>query len=186
MNKTIILIGPMCAGKSSVAKKLSDITGLPWCEMDDVRFEYYKEIGFTREKEKEVFQKNGLKGVLNYWKPFEAHSVKRILEDYPNHIIAFGGGHSVYENEELFDKVYNILKNYKHIFLLLPSKNNEISLETLNKRLSKLTDNKDAFELNEYLINHESNEKLAKHIIYTQNKTIEEVAKEVISISNIT
>lgn len=107
------------------------------------------------------------------------------MEDYPNHILAFGGGHSVYENEELFDKVYNILKNYKHIFLLLPSKNNEISLEILNKRLLKLTDNKDAFELNEYLINHKSNEKLAKHIIYTQNKTIEEVAEEVISISNL-
>lgn len=46
MPATIILIGPMCAGKTTVGEAISKKLGVPQCTMDYVRYEYYKEIGF--------------------------------------------------------------------------------------------------------------------------------------------
>ncbi|WP_257141260.1 adenylyl-sulfate kinase [Priestia megaterium] len=49
MKKTIILIGPICSGKTTVAEIISNKLDIPQCSIDDVRFDYYKEIGFSKE-----------------------------------------------------------------------------------------------------------------------------------------
>lgn len=180
MQKTIILIGPICSGKTTLAEIISTKLGIPQCSIDDVRYDYYQEIGFSRERQTEIREKDGFKGVYSYWKPFEAHSVIRVIEDYPNHIIDFGGGHSVYEDEVLFKKVHDALKNFKNVFLLLPSENANESVKTLNDRLHKITDDNSVVELNKHFITHKSNEVLAKHIIYTNGKSVEETAKQII------
>src|SRR5699024_5548285 len=123
--------------------------------------------------------------MYEYWKPFEVHAVKRMLEDYPNFIHDFGAGHSVYEDEDLFKEVKNILNNYENIFLLLPSQNEMESINVLNERLKEVTTNKDAYKLNEHFVKHESNKMLAKHIIYTNDKKPEMVADTIIQISGV-
>lgn len=60
-------------------------------------------------------QREGFLGIYRYWKPFEAYSVKRALELYPDHIHDFGAGQSVYEDEELFKEVQNVLEPYSNI-----------------------------------------------------------------------
>ncbi|MEH7459515.1 shikimate kinase [Bacillus pseudomycoides] len=182
MQKTIILIGPICSGKTSVAEIISNQLHIPQCSIDEVRFEYYKEIGFSQERQKEIREQKGFKGVYQYWKPFEAHSVQRVLEDYPNHVIDFGGGHSVYEDDNLLKKVQFTLNLHKNVFLLLPSANVDESVKTLNERLHTITDNKDVFKINEHFITHKSNKLLAKHVIYTNGKSVKEVADEVIQL----
>jgi shikimate kinase len=183
MKNTIILIGPMCSGKSTLGEAISKKTGVPRCSMDDVRFDYYKEIGFSEERQREIHNRDGFEAVYKYWKPFEAHAVKRVLEDYPDHIHDFGGGHSVYEDENLLNVVKTVLDNYKNVFLILPCQNEVESLKILNKRLEKTTDNDAVLRLNEHFIKHISNKLLAKHIIYTEGKSIEDAAEEIIQLS---
>lgn len=122
--------------------------------------------------------------MYEYWKPFEAHAVKRALEDYPNCIHDFGAGHSVYEDELLFKEVKSILYNYENVFLLLPSQNEKESINVLNERLKDVTTNNDVYKLNEHFVNHKSNKLLAKYTIYTNGYSPEETADEITEITN--
>ncbi|CDQ41554.1 MULTISPECIES: hypothetical protein [Virgibacillus] len=184
-SKTIILIGPICAGKSTVAELLSDKTKIHRCTMDDLRFDYYKEIGFSEEQQNKIREDYGYMAMYEYWKPFEAHAVKRVLEDYPNYIHDFGAGHSVYEDEGLFREVKDALGNYENVFLLLPSQNEMESINVLNERLKEETSNKEAYKLNEHFVKHKSNKLLAKQIIYTNGNSPEMIADKIIQISGI-
>lgn len=168
----IILIGPIRAGKSTIADIISEKLDLPRCSMDEVRRDYYREIGYSAEVEQEIREKHGFEGVYKYWKKYEAHAVVRVLEDYDNHVIDFGAGHSVYEDSKLFSKVENVLDEEKHIFLILPSADKDESIRILNER--------EYHPINRHFVEHESNYKLAKHIIYTKGKTPEESANEII------
>lgn len=151
--------------------------------MDDLRFDYYREIGFSKKKQDEIRKTDGYEAMYKYWKPFEAHAVKRVLEDYPNHIHDFGAGHSVYEDEHLLKKVKDVLDNYKNVFLLLPSQKEQESMSILNERLQGITTNNSVYELNEHFIKHKSNKLLAKHVIYTKGRSIEDIAEKIIKIS---
>ncbi|WP_100010508.1 shikimate kinase [Lentibacillus sediminis] len=185
MASTIILIGPICSGKSTVAEVLSTKTGIPQRPMDDLRFDYYKEIGFSTEKQNEIRENNGYMAMYQYWKPFEAHAVKRVLEDYPNCIHDFGAGHSVYEDQILFKAVKRILNGYENVFLLLPSQNEQESINVLNERLKDVTTNNEVYRLNEHFVKNKSNKLLAKYTVYTNGSSPEDIADEIIEMSSI-
>ncbi|MED3820270.1 shikimate kinase [Priestia megaterium] len=186
MQTPIILIGPMCAGKTTVGEKVAAKLNIPQCSMDEVRFSYYREIGFSKETQQQIREKQGFQGMYAYWKPFEAYAVKRILEEHKHAVIDFGAGHSVYEDIKLFQQVEKTLKPYQSLFLLLPSVDKEESIQILHQRLHQITDDKDVFELNKHFVTHPSNQKLAKQTIYTKEKSADTVAEEIIScISNI-
>src|SRR5260221_11704513 len=106
MHSTIILIGPICAGKSTVAKLLAEALHLPHYSVDDDRWTYYKEIGYDEAEASRIAKsEQGMLGLLRYWKPFEAHAVERVLADHSDSVIDFGAGHSVYEDPSLFARV---------------------------------------------------------------------------------
>src|SRR3982751_6010051 len=104
MQSSVILIGPMHAGKSTVAKLLAERWGVRRICMDDVRWDYYREIGYEEAKQKEAYDRGGFAGMVAYWKPFEAHAVERLLSEVgaERRVIDFGAGHSVYEDPGLF------------------------------------------------------------------------------------
>ncbi|RMA90615.1 LOW QUALITY PROTEIN: shikimate kinase [Priestia megaterium] len=177
MQTPIILIGPMCAGKTTVGEKVAKKLDIPQCSMDEVRFSYYREIGFSKETQQNIREKQGFQGMYAYWKPY---AVKRILEEYKHAVIDFGAGHSVYEDMGLFQQVEKTLKPYQSLFLLLPSADKEESIQLLHQRLQQITDDKDVFELNKHFVTHLSNEMLAKQTIYTKEKSADTVAEEII------
>ncbi|WP_252312479.1 hypothetical protein [Sinobaca sp. H24] len=115
----VIIIGPICSGKSTVSALLADMLQRPLCCMDTIRFTYYKELGFSEKIQEQIRKKEGFPGVYHYWKPFEAHAVKRVLEDFPGHIHDFGAGHSVQEEQGSASVVKKALHAAK-VFLLLP------------------------------------------------------------------
>jgi hypothetical protein len=82
VKQEIIVIGPIGAGKSTQARLLSERLGLPRCSMDDVRWSYYKEIGYDEALAKQISAKDGFLGLYRYWKPFEAHAVERLLAEH--------------------------------------------------------------------------------------------------------
>jgi shikimate kinase len=103
LKSTIILIGPMSAGKSTMAKLLAEKLDLPRFELDQERWDYYDEIGYDKAAVSEIARSDqGMLGLLRYWKPFEAHAVARMLAEHNDCIIDFGAGHSVYEEPQLF------------------------------------------------------------------------------------
>jgi shikimate kinase len=182
LTKPIILIGPIAAGKSTVANLLAKNIGIPNIPMDRVRWYFYFKDGFSQEVESEfaTFTEK-----MAYWKPFEVKAVQRIISEFPNSIIDFGAGHSCYEDPTQLSAVELVLKPLPNIFLLMPSENKKTSLEICNRRLTEADGappDDAVIEANKLFINHESNYRLAKHIIYTESKTVLETAEEIQSL----
>jgi adenylate kinase family enzyme len=186
MSSTIILIGPLGAGKTTVGQLLAEKLGLPFCSVDTVREEYYQKVGYDQALASQLAaSEQGLQEVLRYSKPFEARMVEQILADYHG-VIDFGASNSVYEDEGLFTRVENALAPYPNVMLLLPSPDLDESAEILKERLIRMliesgkefTD--ELFELNEYFVKHPSNRQLAKQIVYTQGKTPAEICDELV------
>lgn len=178
MGTEVILIGPMGAGKSTQGKLLADALGLPQCSMDDVRWAYYREIGFDADKQREIARQEGVQGVYRYWKPFEAHAVERLLADHHDCVIDFGAGHSVFEDEHLFERVRRALAPYPNVVLLLPSPDLQLSIRILRSRISGPPENLD---LNSHFVLDHSNYDLAKIVVYTEGKTPEETRDSILA-----
>jgi hypothetical protein len=111
----VVLIGPMAAGKSSVATLLAERTGRRNVPLDMVRWAYYFKAGFDLAEQRRREHESGRLGRLAYWKPFEAHAVERVLADFPDAIIDFGAGHSVYDDEQLLARVQVALAPVPHV-----------------------------------------------------------------------
>jgi shikimate kinase len=176
----IILIGPIGAGKSTVGELLAQKLNIPQVSMDDLRFDYYNEIGYDAELGQKIRETEGFWGIYRYWKPFEAHAVKRILSDHQSYVIDFGAGHSVFEDETLFAQVKQTLSPFPNVILLIPSPDHDESIAILNEReewLKDMTPN-----INEHFVRHPSNYALAKHVVNTKNKSPVETCDEILSL----
>lgn len=187
INATIILIGPMSAGKSTLAGLLAEKLGLPRYEVDEDRWTYYKEIGYDEAAAAQIARSDqGMVGLLRYWKPFEAHAVERVLADHSGCVIDFGAGHTVYEDETLFARVQRALAPYPNVILLLPSPDLDESVKVLNARFSELLTREIGsvdpalLDVNAHFVKHPSNARLAKRVIYTQHKTPDETCAEIL------
>lgn len=178
-DNTIILIGPMGAGKSSTAKVLRDVRHMERISLDNKdRFDYLY-------KRKRKFRN---------FKNFEFFLTCTILATLKRPaIVDFGAGHSVYEDKEVFALMKQICGQFKHVFLLLPTHNDVNSdgsinpsknAQILSLRLQrdkhrpwegnlhfqrKMADN------NHFLTCH-CNYDLATNIIYQDNKDMDQVA----------
>jgi hypothetical protein len=187
MNSTIILIGPLGAGKTTVGQLLAAKLGLPLCSVDNVRQHYYEKVGYNQSLASEIASSDqGVGGVLRYSKPFEAQMVEMVLADYRHSIIDFGASNSVYDDEDLLTQVENAMAPYSNVILLLPSPNKDESIEILKARLIRMlteagkTYTDELFELNKYFIQHPANRQLAKQFVYTKDKTPESICDEII------
>lgn len=179
MRTEIILIGPIGAGKSTQGKLLSEHLGLPQCSMDALRWDYYREIGYSEETELEKEKTEGFEGVYRYWKPFEAHAVERLLSEHHDCVIDFGAGHSVFEDDALFDRVQRALLPFKNVVLLLPSPDLDESVRILCGE--EEAPGPDDFDFHAHFVKHRSNHDLARLMIYTQGRTPEQTRDDILA-----
>lgn len=182
----VIIIGPMCAGKSTIAQCLSERLSLLRIELDEVRWSYYEEIGYDPAAVEPIAKAEGIMGVARHWKPFEAHAVERVLAGAPQAIVDFGAGHSVYEEASLLERAQRALMPFPNVVLLLPSPDPSESVTLLNARLAALLEREvgtvdpTVLALNEHFVRHPSNRQLAKHVVFTQEKSPEDTCQEVL------
>jgi shikimate kinase len=77
MEISIILIGPLGAGKTSVGNLLAEKLDLPFCSVDAVREVYYRKVGYDEAYASQIATSDqGIQGVLRYSKPFEARMIE--------------------------------------------------------------------------------------------------------------
>lgn len=164
---SIILIGPMGVGKSTIAEELYEKTKLPKISLDDRNF--LSSIYSQREK-------------FDNFKDFEFYLTTRVLSgiNQPT-VIDFGAGHSIYENPLMFIEMKKFLSKFKNVVFLIPSQDKEISLNIVNQRLTKKRNvNKQQLNDNRHFVYSSCNESLATITEYTFNKSPEEIANDII------
>lgn len=184
MPSNIILIGPVRAGKTTVGRLLAEKLGVPDIVLDDLRWQYYKEAGYDPELAQRVRETGGFVALAFYWKLFDVHAVERVLADHPEGIINFGAGHSVYESQEQEERLKEVLDPYPNVVLLLPSADPDESIRILDERTADLAGTYgQGFNWNAYFVRHRAMYELAKHVVYTEGKTPQETAEEIITLT---
>jgi shikimate kinase len=172
---TIILIGPMKVGKTTVAGLLAARLGIPQQALDKSRKIYYKEIGYDSEYALRLVESGALEAALQYCKPFEVHAVERHLAESRDCVIDFGAGQSVQDDPVLCERVRQALAPYSNVVLLLPDPDAEQSIAYLDERIDE-----DLRGVNAHYIRHPANRALAKAIVYTIGKSPEETCDEIL------
>lgn len=174
----IILIGPIGEGKSTLGRLLAGKRGLPQVSLDDLRFDYFREIGYDEDFGRRLRAEQGFPALVAYWKPFEAHAVERVLADHRDCIFDFGAGYTVHEDESLFKRVQTALAPFRHVVLLLPDPSVEISQAIMESYDPVVARDRD---INLHFLTHPSNGLLAKHVIYWRGLSPQETCDRVLA-----
>jgi shikimate kinase len=176
----VVLIGPPCAGKSTVADLLSVALAVPQCSTDGGLLEqYYQELGYDEQLARQLREQEGFQGIERYAEQFGAAVIKRLLTDYSQSILDFGAGLSMYEDDAHFARVQQILAPYPNVILLLPSPDLDESVQILKERPRGAIRGQDS---NLYLLNHHAYCDLAKIVVYTHERTPEETCYEIMRL----
>ena len=119
---------------------------------------------------------------LRYFKNFEFVLTGTVLSSlHRPYVIDFGAGHSIYEDEELRNKMKIMCSDFRNIILLLPTENKEESRKILLERRNiKEGSHKD--QDNWHFITAPNNYELATNIVYEEGKNPEEVSNEILQI----
>lgn len=174
----IVLIGPIGAGKSTIGALLADTLGLPQVSLDDLRFDYIREIGYDEERGRRIRAQEGFPALVNYWKPFEAHAVERVLADHRECVFDFGAGYTVHEDEALFERVRQALAPFRNVVLLLPDPDVATSQAIMESYDPYVARDR---EINLHFLSHPSNRLLAKHIVYWRGLSPEQARDRVLA-----
>ncbi len=175
----IIFIGPVRAGKSTIASLVAAKLGLPHVSLDSLRWRYYREVGYDDELAKQIRIQGGFLAVMFYRQLFDPHSVERVLGDHPSAVIDCGAGVGPYENNEQFHRIRDLFAPIPNIFLLLPSEDVKESLLILKERDPSPPADLN-FDISAHFLQHPGYRLLAKYIICTKSKTPEQTCSEVL------
>ncbi len=180
--KSIILIGPMRAGKSTISQLLADTLHIPNIRLDQIKADYYSQMGYDVDHARALHREGGLEKLLPYLKPFEAQLVEQILQEHPDdHVIDFGAGHSVYEETDLFERVKTALSSFPNVIYITPCADPEEAIRILHQR--DLDDAESGLpEINRLFVTHPSNSMLATHVIYNQNQTPVQTCDQILAL----
>ena len=91
-------------------------------------------------------------------------------------IVDFGAGHSVYDDEVVFEYVKKLLGKFQNVVLLLPTQDLEKSLQILASRSTG------DYSPNRKFITSPCNRELATITIYENGRKPDEIAEEIIRI----
>jgi shikimate kinase len=166
LKNSIILIGPMGTGKTTVAKLLQQKNGMPKISLDDKQM--LNALYQNREK-------------FSNFKDFEFYLTSSVLTNLQEPtIIDFGAGHSVYENPLMFYEMKKLMSQFANVTYLIPSQDKEESFKILNERIAKNRNvDEHVMQNNKHFIYSNCNENLATNIIYTNNKNWDEIIDEI-------
>ncbi len=171
--ETIILMGPVGAGKTTQAKLLSKELGRPRCSYDEVKSGYLNELGFSKKAALTIEAEQGEYAMFCHMNNFRYQVLRKVIEEHPGHIIDLGGGIHCYNEPHQIDSTKEVFDPIDEVFYLLPSKD-------LATNINTLPGFKEGFAINTYIMMHPTNALYAKKIIYTLGKTTEEITREII------
>ncbi|MHC1734126.1 MAG: shikimate kinase [Erysipelotrichaceae bacterium] len=179
---SILLIGPMGIGKTTISEALAKHYGLPLVDVDDLRKEYYAKMpGYSRDEMHAIYASGG--DLHAYFEPFETQQVEMLLELDEPAVFDFGGGHTV-KSEGYFKRIFAAFQPYENVVLLTISPDLEETIRDLHfdHREGIETQHLEQYNaMNRKFVESGCNEKLAKRVVYRTGKTVEQTLAEIIA-----
>jgi hypothetical protein len=150
----------------------------PFISLDRLERTYTAAVGFDETKAAELQRQQGDLAWYSYRRTFFDEAVVRFLAGHAEGVLELGGGHPIAPDETRQQRINQALAPYRHVILLLPSPDLGESLKILNQRQKPEHRHPDFNEI--FLADHRFFQ-LAKQVIYTKNKTPDQVCDEIIS-----
>ncbi len=175
MDNTLVLMGPLGVGKSTLAALLSPVLGIPCCAYDDLKVEYLEEAGFDLEEAHRIRDTDGMHAMCMYTNRFGNDVLDRILSEHAGHIIDLGAGCYCFEEADQIARAEKTFAPIANAILLMPSNDLGVSIKSLPGVREKRY-------MNTYFIMHPLNETLSKHTVYTSGRTPEQSAAEIVQL----
>lgn len=182
-NANIIIIGPVCAGKSTQGKLISKALNKQLVSLDGVAEDYYKANGFGESQFRKAVHEKGFLDAYRQWWPSLAYAAQQVVKDYTDCVIDFGAGHSHYEDDLLYAGVKEALAGCQHVILLLPTEDLDRSVSLLRERSNDLRNMDwmfDGYDFFERWVKDDSNHDLATVTVFTDGKTPEQTCEEIL------
>lgn len=169
----IVLIGPSFSGKSTTSRILASHLGIGCCSLDQKRWRYFSNAGYSREEEATIKKQKGVSGVLEYWQKFEVEAVRNIFSDYSNVIFDFGGGYTIQTDPNNSKTIADLLQKFKNVILLLHSEKVDQAVMLMQRRAH--FDISSSF-CREHIQNHMRTKSMASKVLFTENHTPSQIA----------
>jgi shikimate kinase len=176
--ESIILIGPMKAGKTTVGKQLAQMLSCSFVSLDRLERTYTEACGFDAALAADLSQKSGAWAGYSYRRQFFAEAVARFLTEYTNGVLELGGGHPIAPDAEQQSRIEEALQPHRNVVLLLPSRDKEESLATLRSR--QKPEHLGEGDWNEAFLKGDQFVRLAKYTVYTAGKSPTATCEEII------
>jgi shikimate kinase len=197
MCPTILLIGPLCAGKSTVGQLLAERVNLPYCSVDTLPLEDFTKLGLDMQRVEMLRETEGWLAAYHYMLEFGVRVVEQLLAEQRRRVIDFGAPYSTYEDDSLFERVKKAFAPYRNVVLLLPSPDLDESTRILKKRMAERKGHtklrrwlmglraETGIDYEELYVKHRSNFQLAQVVIYTEGKSPEQTRDEIIEMLSL-
>lgn len=196
MFSSILLIGPLGAGKSTIGRLLAEKLDLPQCSLDALPLEFFNAQGFDMQRVEMLKKTQGARAAYLYMQEFGVRVVEHILKEYRQHVIDFGAPYSTYEDDYSLERVKKAFAPYRNVVLLLPSPDLDESVRIVKERMAQREGHAELREwlrglrvetgvdYEELYVRHHSNFQLAQVVAYTKDKTPEQTRDEIIARLN--
>lgn len=193
MRSSILLIGPLGAGKSTVGRLLAERLALPQTSLDSLPLEFFLELGFDARQVEALRETEGWLAVYRYLQQFGVRAVERLLgQAERTQVIDFGAPYTTWEDDALLERVKAAFKPFRHVVLLLPSPDLDESARVLKERMGRREGHAElrgllrgvraetGVDYEELYVRHRSNFELARAVVYTEGRTPEQTRDEII------
>jgi shikimate kinase len=182
---TVVLIGPAAVGKSTIAPLLATRLGRQAVDLDAHASSYYEEVGQPIAALRDEITRRGYPEAARWWQPARAHAACRIVGDHPGTVIAFGAGHSHFEDRRPhFEAVVRALADTTVIFLL-PHADPLQSLAVLRERALATKGHgwvRDGVDYLDQWINSDQNLQLATHVVAVGDRDPDQAAAHLVDV----
>lgn len=179
--RTVVLIGPPAAGKSTVGPLVAASLGVSFVDVDEVGAAYYRAFGQPLESFVDRIDSEGFSTAHRWWQPARVAAAAGLVLDHPGAVIAFGTGHSHFEDHSHFESIQLTVADCT-VVLLLPDIDQSRSLQTLRSRCLETKGhdwNRDDHDYLAEWATSEQNQLLADMVVYSGDLTPERYAKKI-------
>lgn len=114
----VVLIGPVAVGKSTVGALLAPLLGREFVDLDEFATDDYPTSEHSVDALIEHARADGFVAAHRWWQPARLQAVREVLQHRPEAVIAFGAGHSHFEDDHIAVEVATLLEPHVVVFLL--------------------------------------------------------------------